>query len=84
MHNVVLDGTLTDCCVLNSAFDAANRDFRVIVPPDLTAGLSQKSEQQALAIIERHLGLVIDAPQLIREWAARVEMAVPAMDAGPR
>lgn len=84
VHNVVLDGTLTDCCVLNSAFDAANRDFRVIVPPDLTAGLSEESEQQALAIIERHLGLVIDAPQIIREWATRLEMATPAMYVGPQ
>jgi len=78
VHNVVLDGTLTDCCVLNSAFDAANRDFRVIVPPDLTAGLSEESEEQALAVIARHLGLVLNAPAVVREWAARREAPVPA------
>ena len=32
VHNVVLTGTMTDACVLSTAFDAANRDFRVIVP----------------------------------------------------
>lgn len=84
VHNVVIDGTLTDCCVLNSAFDAANRDFRVIVPPDLTAGLSEESEEQALAIIARHLGLVVNSPQVIREWAARMDAPIPAgfIDAG--
>ena len=78
VHNVVMNGTLTDCCVLNSTFDAANRDFRVIVPPDLTAGLSEESEQQAFAIIARHTGLLIDAPQVVREWAARRQAPVPA------
>jgi nicotinamidase-related amidase len=78
VHNVVLTGTLTDCCVINSAFDAANRDFRVIVPPDITAGLSEEVERHALGIIAMHLGLVVDSPEVVREWAARLEAGVPA------
>jgi biuret amidohydrolase len=78
VDNIVIDGTLTDCCVLSSAFDAANRDLRVIVPPDLTAGLSQESEDQALAIMARHVALVVDSPQVVREWAARRGADVPA------
>jgi nicotinamidase-related amidase len=77
-HNVVLTGTLTDCCVINTAFDAADRDFRVIVPPDITAGLSAEIEQSALSIIGLHAGLLIDGPDVIREWAARLDRDVPA------
>ena len=28
IRRVVLTGCMTDCCVINTAFDAANRDFR--------------------------------------------------------
>jgi nicotinamidase-related amidase len=76
VRNLVLTGTLTDCCVLNSAFDAANRDFRVIVPRDITGGFSQEAEDAALKIIAMHLGLVMDGPALLREWYARMGRAV--------
>jgi nicotinamidase-related amidase len=71
VKNLVIDGTLTDCCVLNTAFDAANRDFRVIVPRDVAAGLSDEMEGAAEKVIAYHLGLVVDAPALLREWSAR-------------
>jgi nicotinamidase-related amidase len=71
VKNLVIDGTLTDCCVLNTAFDAANRDFRVIVPRDVAAGLSEEMEGAAEKVIANHLGLVVDGPALLREWSAR-------------
>jgi biuret amidohydrolase len=75
--NVVLTGTLTDCCVLNTAFDAANRDFRVLLPRDVAAGLSPEMEDAALKVIANHLGLVVDAPALLREWYARKDQEPP-------
>jgi nicotinamidase-related amidase len=71
VRNLVITGTLTDCCVLNTAFDAANRDYRVLVPGDVAAGLSEEMEQASLMIIATHLGLVVDGPALLREWYAR-------------
>jgi nicotinamidase-related amidase len=76
--NLVITGTLTDCCVLNTAFDAANRDFRVIVPRDVAAGLSEEAERAAEQVIANHLGLVVDGPALLREWYARVGAELPA------
>jgi nicotinamidase-related amidase len=76
--NLVITGTLTDCCVLNTAFDAANRDFRVIVPRDVAAGLSEETERAAEQVIANHLGLVVDGPAVIREWFARSGKTVPA------
>jgi nicotinamidase-related amidase len=77
VHNLVLTGTLTDCCVINSAFDAANRDFRVIVPRDVVGGVSREMEDAAIMIMASHLGLIVDAPALLREWYARREIATP-------
>ncbi|MBW4519330.1 MAG: cysteine hydrolase [Scytolyngbya sp. HA4215-MV1] len=71
VDNVILTGTFTDACVLSTAFDAANRDFRVIVPRDIVAGYSEEAEQAALLVISLHLGLVVDSDALIKEWQTR-------------
>ncbi|MFT7473907.1 MAG: nicotinamidase-related amidase [Verrucomicrobiales bacterium] len=77
VDNVVLTGTYTDACVLSTAFDAANRDFRVTVLGDIVAGGSEENEAAALMIVALHCGLVTDGPALIREWYARKGMAEP-------
>jgi nicotinamidase-related amidase len=77
VHNVVLTGTYTDCCVLDSAFSAADHDFRVTVPSDVTAGSSEEYERSAFGIISMYAGLVVDGPALLREWYARAEMDPP-------
>jgi nicotinamidase-related amidase len=77
IDNVVLTGTYTEACVLSTAFDAANRDFRVIVPRDIVAGESEEMENGALRIIASHLGLVVDAPAALREWYARKGEELP-------
>lgn len=77
VDTVVLTGTYTDACVLSTAFDAANRDFRVIVPRDVVAGYSEEAEHAALLITSLHLGLVVDSWALLNEWYARRELDVP-------
>jgi nicotinamidase-related amidase len=78
VQNVVLTGTMTDACVLSTAFDAANRDFRVIVPRDVVGGYSEEAEHGALQVISLHLGLVVDAPALLAEYFARVGSELPS------
>ena len=77
VKNLVITGTLTECCDLSTAFDAANRDFRVIVPRDVVAGSSVAAEEAALLIISLHLGLVLDASALLAEWYARAGRELP-------
>ncbi len=77
VHNLVITGTFTDACDLSTAFDAANRDFRVIVPRDVVAGYSAAAEDGALMIISLHLGIVVDAPALLGEWFARRGQELP-------
>lgn len=65
---VVLNGGFTDCCVLNTAFDANNRNYRVIVLRDLVRGTDENLESAALSMVSLHLGLVMDATDLLECW----------------
>ena len=65
---VVLNGGFTDCCVLNTAFDASNHNYRVIVARDLVRGTDDSLETAALAMVSLHVGLVVDSADLVTEW----------------
>lgn len=71
IETVVLDGGFTDCCVLNTAFDASNRNYRVIVLQDLVRGTDEPLEQAALAMVSLHLGLVMSSADLLAAWRQR-------------
>ena len=75
-------GAYTDCCDVCSAFDAANRMFRVVVPQDVTAGYSEEAEEAALFIISLHAGVVVDSEDLVAEWYARCGIQEPAQFQG--
>lgn len=65
---VVLDGGFTDCCVLNTAFDANNHNYRVIVLRDLVRGTDPQLEAAALTMVSLHLGLVMESKDLLAQW----------------
>jgi len=71
VETVVLNGGFTDCCVLNAAFDASNRTYRVVVAQDLVRGTDDALEAAALAMVSLHLGLVVDSVDLLAAWRAR-------------
>jgi nicotinamidase-related amidase len=71
VETVVLNGGFTDCCVLNTAFDASNHNYRVIVARDLVRGTDDNLEAAALAMVSLHLGLVTESPDLLAEWQRR-------------
>jgi biuret amidohydrolase len=68
VHTVVINGGFTDCCVLNTAFDASNHNYRVVVLKDLVRGTNEEIEEAALKIISLHLGLVVDSQSILAEW----------------
>jgi nicotinamidase-related amidase len=67
---VMLNGIMADCCVLNTAFDAANLGYKVVVAADLIRGTDENLEAAALSIMSLHLALVLDADQLTEQWQA--------------
>ena len=70
-ETLVLNGGFTDCCILNTAFDASNHNYRVIVARDLVRGTDDNLENAALAMVSLHLGLVADAVDILGEWRSR-------------
>jgi biuret amidohydrolase len=73
MHaeTLVLNGGFTDCCILNTAFDASNHNYRVIVARDLVRGTDGHLEEAALAMMSLHIGLVADSADILAEWKGR-------------
>ena len=53
-RTVAITGGFTDRLALNAAFDAANRDYRVLVCKDLVRGFSPEMEDAALRIVSLH------------------------------
>ena len=66
----MLNGGFADCCVLNTAFDASNRGYRVVVLRDVVRGTNPEMEDAALKMVSLHMGLVMDSADLLAAWAA--------------
>jgi len=71
VETIVLNGGFTDCCILNTAFDAGNHNYRVIVARDLVRGTDDNLENAALAMVSLHIGLVADGADILSEWKRR-------------
>lgn len=67
IRRVVLVGAMTDCNVLLAAFEASDRDFRVVVARDLCAG-TKHLHSKALDIVSLHCALVADSGDLLAYW----------------
>jgi len=71
IETLVLNGGFTDCCILNTAFDAGNHNYRVIVARDLVRGTDDELEKAALTMVSLHIGMVADSGDLLGEWKRR-------------
>jgi len=71
VRNLVLTGTLTDCCILSTTTTAADLDYRVLIPRDIVAPSSDQAGEAALLLISLYFGLVTDSAALLAEWQAR-------------
>jgi nicotinamidase-related amidase len=76
---LVLNGCMTDCCILNTAFDASNFGYRVTVAQDLVRGTNQAIQDSALKIVSRPIGLVVESRDLLDEWRRQVGAARPPL-----
>ncbi len=69
VETVILTGVMTEICVVCSAFEAFNRDYRVVVVKDCTAGRDPETE---VCVLERIIGLevgwVLSSEELIARF----------------
>ena len=70
-RTIVINGGMTDCCVLNTAFDGSNLGYRVVALSDLVRGTNAEMEDAALKMLSLHLGLVMQSDDLLDEWRQR-------------
>lgn len=68
IDTLVFNGGFADCCVLNSAFEANNLNYRVIVLRDLVRGTDEHLESAAFSMVSLHLGLVMESQDLLDVW----------------
>ncbi|MEM5581428.1 isochorismatase family cysteine hydrolase [Roseibium sp. AS2] len=68
IKRVVLNGGMTDCCVLNATFDASNLGYRVCVAADLVRGSNPEMEDAALKMVSLHTGLVMASKEIVARW----------------
>lgn len=68
IKRVVLNGGMTDCCILNAAFEASNIGYRVCVAADLVRGTNEEMEAAALKMVSLHLGLVMQSEEILSVW----------------
>ena len=72
---LILTGLTADVCVMNTAFEAFNRDMKVIVVSDCTETVYPEDKEAALRIISRRLGWVMtseEAFDLIKRTSSNV------------
>jgi len=68
IKRVVLNGGMSDCCVLNASFDASNLGYRVCVAADLVRGTNPEMEDAALKMISLHTGVVMRSDEVVSVW----------------
>lgn len=65
VDTLIITGVATDCCISLAAFDAFQRNFKVIVVNDCTAAYSKEAHQAELNTISRVVGEVTDCSTVI-------------------
>ncbi|MEO0385468.1 MAG: cysteine hydrolase [Pseudomonadota bacterium] len=68
VKRLVINGGMTDCCVLLGAFEASNLGYRVAVARDLVRGSNVELEHAALRMLSLHCALVMDSGAIVEAW----------------
>ncbi len=68
IRTLIITGITTNVCVESTARDAFMRDYRVVVPSDLTEGISPEAKEWSLKIIDLFFGQVVESKDLMACW----------------
>jgi nicotinamidase-related amidase len=63
---VAICGLTTECCVAQTAWDAVQRDFRVVIVGDATAAYDEGMHRASLETMAESVGIVLSAKELAR------------------
>lgn len=68
IKRLVINGGMTDCCVLLGAFEASNLGYRVCVAADLVRGSNLELEHAALRMLSLHCALVMESAWILEAF----------------
>jgi ureidoacrylate peracid hydrolase len=68
IETLIVTGVATNVCVESTARHAFMLDYHVVVPRDLTAGVSEEFKEWSLRNISLFFGEVVDSEDLVRAW----------------
>lgn len=66
---IAIAGVATNVCCDSTARDGAMRDFKVLFLSDCSASFSQEEQEATLKNFDKHFGVVIDSPALMKKLA---------------
>jgi len=68
MRTLIVTGVATNVCVESTVRDGFMRDYHIVVPSDLTAGVSEQAKQMSLYNIATFFGHVLESEELLKTW----------------
>ena len=67
MDTLILAGINTTTCVLNTAFEATNRDFRVVIAEEAVDSMDGRDMHRfALRLISAAIGWVLSSEEILK------------------
>lgn len=65
---LILTGVATNVCVESTARDGFMMDYHIVLPSDLTAGVSDQAKQMSLYNINTFFGEVVQSETILQSW----------------
>ena len=68
IRTLILTGVATNVCVESTARDGFMLDYHIVIPSDLTAGVSEQVKQMSLYNINTFFGEVVESEHILAAW----------------
>ncbi len=68
IKTLIITGVATNVCVESTARDGFMMDYHIVLPSDLTAGVSAQAKQMALNNINTFFGEVVESEYILKTW----------------
>ena len=69
IQTLIVTGLAANVCVESTARDGFMMEYHIVVPSDLTAGVSKEAKDMTLFNIDRFFGEVVDSGRILETWS---------------
>ena len=72
IKTLILTGVATNVCVESTARDGFMMDYHIVIPSDLTAGVSDRAKEMSLVTLQTFFGEVVESERILQTWGDRI------------